>query len=90
VRFPFFFLQFYEKCHCHGTKKSAVETTLFDSHSPALAWTFYYDQTESQGGKKHSVLMICIDEIPNLHQIGELCTVHSAQKNTYDFHEINI
>jgi hypothetical protein len=49
---------------------------LFESHSPALAQTFYYDQTESHAGKKYSILIICIDEILNLHQIGKLCTVH--------------
>jgi hypothetical protein len=68
-------------CNHFSNHQTLVETTLF---SPA--WTFYYDQTESQGGKKYSVLMICIDKKTNLHQIGQLCTVH--QKNRYDFHEL--
>jgi hypothetical protein len=57
-----------EECHWNHA--------VFESHSPVLVWTFYYDQTETHGGKKYSILIICIDEIPNLHQIGELCTVH--------------
>ncbi len=57
-------------------RRAPLKPCFFESHSPALAWTFYYDQTESQGGKKYSILMICIDKIPNFHQIGKLCTLH--------------
>ena len=52
MRLPFSFHNFDKKCHCHGTQMCAFETTLFESHSPALAWTFDYDQTESQGGRE--------------------------------------
>jgi hypothetical protein len=37
-----------------------------------LAQTLSYDQTESQGSKKYSFLLIYVDLMPDLQQIDEL------------------
>jgi hypothetical protein len=44
----------------------------------APARTLSYDLEESQGGKTYSVLMIYIDQMIDLEQIDELCTVHKT------------
>jgi hypothetical protein len=36
-------------------RRAPLKPCFFASHSLVLAWTFSYDQTESQGGKKYSV-----------------------------------
>jgi hypothetical protein len=49
---------------------------IFPKPLPGTGMDILHDKTESQGGKKNSVLIICIDKIPNLCQIGKLLTVH--------------
>jgi hypothetical protein len=44
----------------------------------APARTLSYDLEESQGGKTYSVLKIYIDQMVDLEQIDELCTVHKT------------
>jgi hypothetical protein len=74
VRFPFFLPAILTKsAFCHD----GAETTLFSRATPRR-WNGRSTMTKQKArvGKKYSILMICIDAIPNLHQIGELCTVH--------------
>jgi hypothetical protein len=41
--------------------------------------------------KKHSVLMIYIDEMPNLHEIGKLCAVHKrTQRRKEGYHSYHV